>query len=473
MLTPDDLHNYQREAVHKVLDHEHAMLWMDMGLGKTIVCLTAVVSWVNRGMTSGVLVVAPKRICQSVWRQEAQQWTHTKGLKFSSMLGNEAARQRGLFTRSHIYLINYDNLEWLHDEILSRFVNRGVPLPFDTVIYDEVSRLKNARIRQGTNRGRAMVKLLPYFRRRVGLTGTPASNGLLDLFGQFLVVDGGDRLGVSHDAYKRRYFRQADFNGYRFEPMPGSQSAIRDAVSDITLSMRNDDYLELPPYIFQDILVDLPPKARKAYDAMEKSMMLEFETGHELDIFNAASLTNRCLQIANGACYLNPSEPEWEAFHKVKLGALEEVIEESAGKPVLVLYQFQHDAQRIMKTFKQARRIASCTPEDEFNDIVRQWNRGELPILIGHPASIGHGLNIQEGGNTIVWFGLTWSLDHYDQANARLRRQGQTQPVVVHRILAKDTLDSAVSDALQRKASDETGIRNAIERYKALENRAG
>lgn len=469
MLTPENLHPYQNFATSHIIEQPHSMLWLEMGLGKTISTLSAIVELQNRLEIWGTLVVAPLRVCQSVWRQEARKWSHTQHLTFSLITGTKRDRQRALFTKADVYLINYDNLEWLTVELEARWLSKGRYLPFNMVVWDEVSKLKNTRIRQGVNRGKAALKILPYIHRRVGLTGTPASNGLLDLFGQYLVVDGGERLGSSFEKYKEAYFYQADWNGYRFNPFPGADEKIQGKIGDITITMKNDDYLDLPPFVFNEIELEMPSALQKRYKAMEKEFFLEFDSGHQLGIENEASLTNRCLQFASGACYMQPGAPEWEEIHKLKIEALEDVVEEAAGSPILVLYQFIHDAHRIKKKFKDAVLFHSTLPEDEFNDIVGRWNRGEIRLLVGHPASIGHGLNIQAGSNTLVWFGLNWSLDLYDQANARLRRQGQTKPVIVNRIIMKHTMDEAQRLALQMKAEEESGIRDAIARYRAEE----
>lgn len=433
----------------------------------TVSTLTALVERKGQMRNWGTLIVAPLRVCQQVWRQEAQKWSHVKGrLTFSLLTGPKEERQRALFTRADVYLINYEGLPWLLSELEHRWLRHGLYLPFNAVIWDEVSKMKNTRMRQGVERGKSAIKILPYCHSAGGLTGTPASNGLLDLFGQYLVVDRGARLGTSFEAYQNRFFYQSDRNGYKYQLLPGGEQAVRDLIGDITISMAADDYLQLPPYVFNDVELELPPKHVKAYKQMEKEFLLAFESGKELEIFNEASLSNRCLQFANGACYTAPGSPHWEMLHDVKLEALADVIEEAAGKPVLVAYQFQHDAQRILKRFPFAVQIGAHIREAEFNTLCNRWNAGQIPLLIGHPASIGHGLNIQAGSNMAVWFGLTWSLDLYDQLNARLRRQGQTADrVLITRLLVKGTLDEAVRLALASKAASEGDMRAAVKQY--------
>ena len=432
----------------------------------TVSTLTAIVRLFDQLAIRGVLVVGPKRVVESVWRQEAGLWAHTRGLTFSLITGTPDERLRALYTRSHVYLINYENLPWLWDTLVDRFLRHGRYPPFDMVVWDEVSKLKHARTRQGTARGRVALALQPYMTRRVGLTGTPASNGKLDLFGQYLVVDGGQRLGTSFSEFRKNYFYPEDFNQYRWRILPGADELITERIADITISLRNEDYLDLPPFVTHDIWLDLPGKLQARYQDMERKMFLEFDSGHVLDIENSASLSNRCLQFANGACYVAPGEPAWENIHDIKLEALEDLVEEAAGEPLLVAYQFQHDAQKILKRFPFARMIKSDMPEKEFLETVDLWNRGELPMLIGHPDSIGHGINIQAGGSKLVWYGLTWRLDLYDQMVGRLRRQGQTKPGFIYRLLVRNTLDEVVKMALEMKAADEYGLRKAVEAYR-------
>lgn len=468
LLTYSDFHQYQNIAFWHIVNHAQAMLFQDMGLGKTIEVLSAIDHRIDAAQITGVLVVAPKRVCETVWRQEAQKWAHTRWLKFSMILGDEGKRRRALMTPANIYLVNYENLVWLHEEITGRYLNRGKPPPFNMLVLDEISRMKGTRVKQGVKRGLAMLSLLPYFPYRIGLTGTPAGNGLLDLFGQYLCIDSGQRLGTSFDRYQKTYFYREDRNGYRWRVLPTYDQKIRDQIADITLSMKNDDYLDLPPFVFNDVWVDLPPKQRRAYDAIEHDMIVELESGNQVEIFNASSLTNRCLQYSGGAIFTTPGEPEFEIIHKQKLDALADIVEEAAGQQVLVAYQFRHEAERILKDprFKGFKWFSSKLSATEANQLIDDWVAGRLPGIIGHAQSIGHGIDrLQEGGHIVAWFGLPWSWDYFSQLNARLRRQGQSQPVIVHRIMTRDTLDCAVADALLRKESDETSIRRLIMDY--------
>jgi len=442
------------------------MLHQSMGLGKTIATLTAISDLFNTLSIKSVLIVAPLRVCQTVWRQEASKWSHTKWMRFSLIHGNPDKRRRAIRRQANIYLINFENLPWLQEYMDTVFLKNGRYLPFDMVVYDEISKLKNARTRQGTNRGRSAIKMLPFVRRRVGLTGTPASNGLLDLFGQYLVVDGGQRLGTSFESYRTQYFYQTDRQGYRYAPFDKSPERIANVIGDITVSMSAEDYLDMPDLITNDIMLNLPDELREAYDAIEREMIVNLQSGAQVEVFNQASLVNRTLQYANGAIYTEAGGRAWEQIHDIKLDALEEVVEESAGQPILVAFEFRHDAYKIMKRFKDAVWFSSDLSEKEAVKAIEDFREGRLKMLIGHPASMGHGLDrLQQAGHTVVWYGLNWSLDLYDQTIARLWRQGQEQPVMVHRLIMDDTTDLVVRDALAKKSSDETSIKNAILDY--------
>lgn len=467
-LTYSDFHHYQQVAFWHTVNNDQSMLFQDMGLGKTIEVLSAIDHRMNAMQCTGALVLAPKRVCQTVWRQEAAKWAHTRWFKFSAILGDEGARRRALMTPANIYLMNYENLPWLYEEISGRYLNRGHYPPFNMLVLDEISRMKGTRTRQGVKRGTSLLKLLPYFPYRVGLTGTPAGNGLLDLFGQYLCIDSGARLGTSFSRYQKQHFYPEDRNGYRWRILPTHDQQIRDKIADITISMKNDDYLELPEYVFNDVWVDLPPKNRRAYDAIEYDMVVQLESGGQVEIFNAASLSNRCLQYSGGGIFTTPGEPQFETLHKAKLDALADIVEEAAGSQVLVAYQFRHEAERILADprFKGFKWFSSKLNENEANQMINDWVGGRLPGIIGHAQSIGHGIDrLQQGGHIVAWFGLPWSWDYYNQLNARLRRQGQSEPVIVHRIMTRDTLDCAVSEALLRKESDEGSIRQLIMEY--------
>jgi SNF2 family DNA or RNA helicase len=325
------------------------------------------------------------------------------------------------------------------------------------LVLDEVTKMKDA----GSKRHHALRKILPYLPYRLGLTGTPAANGYLDLFGQYLAIDSGDRLGTSLTDYKRTYFTQG-FMAYQLDLKPFADEDIQQKIKDITLQMDAKDYLELPEVIFNDIYVDLPAKARKIYAELERDLFMELDNGIEIEVHSNAALSNKCLQAASGCVYDEEGLPH--EIHKVKLEALDDVYEEAAGQPLLVLVQFKFDIDRIMKRYPDAVFFggSKCDPVD----IVRRWDAGQIRMLVGHPASMGHGLNLQYGGHIGVWFGMNWSLDLVLQANARLDRQGQKLPVIFHRILTRDTLDMMQLDALENKAVTQTGLRQALKRYR-------
>lgn len=460
------LHAYQVRAVKFCLKALNAALWLDMGLGKTAIILHVIQALIDRVDCHGVLILAPKRVCQAVWRQEAAEWEYTKGLSFSLVQGTAAQRMAALRKPAQIYLVNYENIPWLVDQYIHYWIQRGKGLPVSMLVMDEVSRLKSTRERQGGLRGRRLLEILPYFQHRYGLTGTPASNGYMDLFGQYLCIDGGARLGRSFSSYQQEYFHQMDRNGYVFAPYADSPEKISGLIGDITISMKNADYLKLPPVKTNNIYVTLPVKNRKQYEDMEKKFFLSLDSGETVDIASEASLVNRCLQYAGGAVFLHPGEPEFEKVHEQKMHALEEVMEEAAGAPVLLAYQFRHEAHRIMQKYPKAKWVNSSVSEKAMLKIGEDWDAGKIPLLIGHPWSIGHGLNLQKGSNILVWYGLNWSQDAYSQTVARLVRQGQTRPVIIHRIITRDTMDEVQRDVLVKKEQAELSLRGAVQAYR-------
>lgn len=438
-------------------------MWLDMGLGKTGISLTNIVERQNLVQVYGTLVVAPLRVIQTVWRQEAAQWEHTRHLRFSLIHGTPDERIRAYRMPADVYLVNYEGLRWLCGQLIHTYLSRGKHLPFNQVIFDEVSKLKDP----ATHRHSAIRDILPFLPYRLGLTGTPAANGYLDLFGQYLAVDSGARLGTSKSQFTERFFHQSGWGqGSKYEVDVGAEKRIEGIIGDITIQMSAEDYLDMPPIKFNDIWVDLPPKARARYERLERDMFMELDSGAEVEVFNAASLVNKCLQAANGAAYVETGGP-WDWLHDAKLEALGDIIEESAGKPLLLSYSFRHDAERIQKHFPGVNPINSKLGDAKINQLVEQWNLGKVPILMGHPASMGHGLNLQKGSDTIVMFGLPWSLEQYEQVINRiaggLRRQ---RPIMVHRILARDTTDDAVRQALEAKATTQTGLKMALNEYR-------
>ena len=487
MLEPSDLHPYQQRCVKHQLEHQHSMLWLSMGLGKTAVTLTTIVERMRRGSVKRTLIVGPLRVVQSVWRAEARKWSHTRHLTFSLIAGSASKREVALFQNADVFLINYENLNWFCTQMGHHYITGKMPWPFQMVVFDEVSRMKNStslRVAGGVRdrkdkhgvhhsvRVPGWRSMLPYFPYTTGLTGTPASNGYLDLHGQYLVIDGGKRLGTRITHYRANYFHQS-YDGWGYDPTPEGVKMIQTQIADITVEMSAEDYLTMPPVTTVDIHVDLPAKARKAYGEMESVLFTELDSGQDLEVFSAAAVSNKLLQISNGGPYLEPGEPAFAPLHDAKLEALEDVLEEAAGQPVLCSYSYRADAERIMKKFRRYHPVnLTAAPASHTSGIIERWQAGNIRLLIGHPASMGHGIDgLQTSGSIVVWFGLNWSLELYEQMNGRIYRQGQTKPVQIIRILARDTLDEAVSDALASKDSDQSGLRAAINRYRVKDLR--
>lgn len=463
MLTPDLLHDYQKKAVNFQCTHPNSMLWLDMGLGKTVITLTSVAHLINTGFLRGVVIVAPIRVVRLVWRQEAAKWENTKNLRFSMVTGTRDQRTRALLRPADVYLINYDCLGWLAETLQTYFVKKDKPLPFNGVVWDEISKCKNS----ATNRVKAVKKILDKFDWTTGLTGTPASNGYKDLHGQFLVVDKGQRLGVSKTAFRTRFYRKV--GPYKEVAYEDTEDTIKKLIGDITLEMSAEDYNPLPDLIVNNIEIEMPDDLRTKYEKMEREFFLQLDSGKEVEMFNQASLTNKCLQFSNGAMYPVAGMPLWEPIHDLKLDALEEIIDEAQGSPVLCSYAYRSDAARIMEKFKHLDPInlTDCKSESALLNAMHRWKTNDCALMIGHPASMGHGIDgLQKNGHILVWFGLNWSLDLYEQMNARVRRQGQGVPVICHRIMCQDTLDQAQALALDEKATTQQGLRNAVKQYR-------
>lgn len=468
MLTPklrtaDMLFDYQKKVVNHQCTHPHSMIWLDLGLGKTVITLTSIAHLIKTGFLRGVVIVAPIRVIRLVWRQEAAKWQNTKHLTFSMVMGNKDQRTRALLQPADIYLTNYENLGWLADTLQTYFVKKSRPLPFNGIVWDEISKMKNS----ATVRVKSVKKILDHFDWTTGLTGTPASNGYGDLHGQFLVVDKGERLGVSKTAFRTRFYRKV--GPYKEVPYPDTEDTIKRLIGDITIEMSAEDYNPLPDLLMNNVEIEMPEDLRAQYDMMEREFFLQLDSGKEVEVFNQASLTNKCLQFSNGSIYPVAGMPMWEPIHSLKLDALEEILDEAQGSPILCSYAYRSDAARIMERFKPLDPInlTECKSDTSLNDAMRRWKRGDCPLMIGHSASIGFGLDgLQDSGHILVWFGLTWSLDLYEQFNARVRRQGQGAPVICHRILMLDTLDQAQVMALDEKAQTQAGLRNAIKQYR-------
>jgi SNF2 family DNA or RNA helicase len=467
MLTPDLLHGYQQKAVNFQCSHPSSMLWLDMGLGKTAITLTSIAHLLTSGFLNAVVIVAPIRVCRLVWRQEAQKWTHTKHLRFSMLTGTKDQRTRALLRPADVYLINHENLGWLASTLHTYYISKGKPLPFNGLVWDEISKMKNS----STERVKSIKKVLDHFHWITGLTGTPASNGYQDLHGQYLVVDRGARLGTSKTKFMTEWYRKPDAAGRKVIPYKDTEDRIKQLIGDITLEMSAEDYNPLPDLMVNDIEVELPDELRARYDQMERDFFIRLDSGKEKEMFNQASLTNACLQFSNGAVYPIPGMPLWEPLHDLKLDALEELLEESAGQQILCAYAYRSDAERIMRRFAELDPInlTECKSETSLRDAMARWASGTCRLMIGHPASMGHGIDgLQKRGHIVVWYGLTWSLDLYDQMNARLRRQGQGAPVICHRILMRETMDQAQMIALRDKATTQDSLRKAVKEYRAM-----
>lgn len=475
LLGPSDLFSYQRVAIDHVLANQNAMLWVDMGLGKTVVALTAISDLIDRGEIGGALVVAPKRIVQMVWRQEAQKWSHLNWLRFSLIQGDQDARLAALRKRADIYLVNPENLVWLATQIRHQWLSRGKYPPFQMLVVDEITRMKNASSKRmqawcGSGINRACGKtpaVNAFFSRRIGLTGEPAANGYSDLFGQYLVVDGGKRLGTSSEAFKSAFLQQSGYQAGKWICTKTGKEQVHKRIHDITLEQSAVEHLDMPPMRSEIVWVDLPPTVRKKYDDLERDLFVRLDSGADLEVQNEGSLLNKLAQVASGAAYLTVGGP-WEEIHKEKLLALESVLEEAGGRPVLLGYTYVHEAARIAATIPDARFLSSSLSETKIQKTVEEWEADRIPLLCGHPASMGHGLNLQgSSSRAVVWFSLPWSLELYNQMNGRMfgghRRQGSS---AIYHILAKDTVDEAIWAAIQQKRTDQDGLKQAVSSYR-------
>lgn len=465
MRTLSDLHAYQKKAVNFQCSLPETALWVSMGLGKTVITLTSIKHLQASGYLRGVIIVAPIRVCRLVWRQEALKWSHTADMKFSVVLGTKDQRARALMSPADVHLINYENLQWLSEALHTYYISKGRELPWNGIVFDEISKMKNS----STHRVGALTKILPAFPWRTGLTGTPAANGYKDLHGQYLVLDGGQRLGEKKTQFMNRWYYKPARDARKEIPVKWAEDEIKKLIGDMTLEMSAEDYNPLPDMVVNDVEVELPDDVRAKYEQMERDYFFTLDSGTDVELFNAASLTNKCLQFANGAVYPVPGMPLWEPVHDVKLDALDEIIDESNGQQILCSYAYRSDAERIMKRFADLSPInlTECKSESALSNAMHRWIAGDCRLMIGHPASMGHGVDgLQSAGHTLVWFGLNWSLDLYEQFNARIRRQGQGVPVICHRILCRDTLDQAQAMALNDKATTQDGLRKAIKSYR-------
>jgi SNF2 family DNA or RNA helicase len=436
-------HNYQAYSTDFIINHKAAGLFLEQGLGKTVITLTAI--WIllyDYFDATKVLVIAPLRVARDTWSRECEKWEHLRGLSISKVVGSERERKMALYQKADIYVINRENVEWLI---------KNKEWDFDTVIIDELSSFKSP----SSKRFRALKKVRHKIKRIVGLTGTPAPNGLLDIWSQIYLLDGGERLGRTYSGYRSRYFHPQKYvNGgipTDYQINEDAEEKIYERISDICISMKALEYLKMPECIFNKVPIELDEKEMKLYRQLERDLLLPLDDS-EVDAANAAVLSNKLLQMAGGAVY--DEFGDVKTIHDKKLDALEDLIEAANGKPVLVYYGFKHERDRIKNRFDVG--------EINTSEDIAKWNGGEMQIALCHPASTGHGLNLQDGGCTIIWFSMTWSLELYQQANARLWRQGQKQTVVIHHIIAKNTIDERVMVALENKDTSQAALIEAV-----------
>lgn len=437
-------HNYQNYAKNFILAHKVSALFLDCGLGKTITTLTAINELMYDSFEiSKVLIIAPLRVAQSTWKEEIEKWDHLNLLRYSIAVGDEKERLKALKQNSDIYIINRENVDWL-------VTKSRIDINFDMLIIDELSSFKS----HTSKRFKSLLKIRPYFERVVGLTGTPSSNGLMDLWAEFRVLDLGERLGRYITHYRNEYFLPDKRNGaviFSYKPQPNAEERIYRRLADMTISMKSTEYLKMPELILNELEINLDEEDQIKYKKFKKEMVMTIQE-KEIDAINAASLSNKLIQLANGSIY--DEDKKFYEVHNKKLDKLEEIIESANGKPVLVAYWFKADKERIEKRFK-VREIKTA-------DDIKQWNKGMIDLALIHPASAGHGLNLQSGGSTLVWFSLTWSLELYQQTNARLYRQGQKDTVVIHHLITKNTIDEDIMKSLKRKDKTQESLMKAV-----------
>lgn len=439
-------HAYQQYMIDEIVKRKHVGAFLEMGLGKTVITLTAVTRLLDDFYVDKVLVIAPLRVAQAVWAQEAQKWDHTKHLRVSKILGSHSERVAAAEADADVYLINRENVSWLVSEYgLKKW-------KWDMVVIDELSSFKNG----SSNRFRALRRVLPHAQRVVGLTGTPAPNGLIDLWSQIYLLDQGEALGRTATSYRDAFFTPKQRSGYvvyNWQLKPGAEEEIHRRLQSVCVSMRACDHLQMPDLVMHEVPVVLEDTAAVYYRDMERDYLVKLAE-EEITAANAAVVAGKLMQMTGGACYTEGGR--YEEMSKAKLDALEEIVESAQGKPVLVYYQYQHELPRLMKRFPKARQLRTDA------DVVL-WNEGKVPIMLAHPASAGHGLNLQHGGHIMVWYSLTWNLEHYQQANARLWRQGQREPVIVHHLIAKGTVDERVMRVLHGKARLQDELMAAVD----------
>lgn len=452
MLKKEQLHDYQVKAVDMIVNNFNCGLFLDMGLGKTVSTLTAIKQLKDWAFIDKVLIIAPKKVAQVTWKDEINNWEHLKGLRISVIDGTPAQRRAAMMADADIYTVSRDNVVWLVVE------HGGVKLPYDMVVIDELSSFKN----YASKRFKALRRVRKFIPRVVGLTGTPAPNGLIDLWAQMFLIDEGKRLGKTITGYRDRFFTAGRRNGdivYQWDlksPAEETEQKISDLIKDICISMSAEDYLKMPDKLMYYDRVKLSNKDFKAYKTFEREQVLEFiESGETITAASAAALSNKLQQFANGAMY--GADRKVLQLHDEKVEKLKELVEAANGQPVLVAYSFKHDLDKIMEALKEYKPVKLEKPEQ-----VADWNAGKINVLVTHPASAGHGLNLQKGGHIMIWYGLTWALELYQQFNARLYRQGQKKPVSIHHIIATDTVDEKIIKSLDGKDTTQRSLMDAI-----------
>lgn len=452
MLKKEQLHDYQVKAVDMIVNNFNCGLFLDCGLGKTVSTLTAIQELREIGFIDKVLIIAPKKVAQVTWKDEINNWEHLKGLRISVIDGTAAQRQAAMMADADIYTVSRDNVVWLVVE------HGGVKLPYDMVVIDEISSFKN----YASKRFKALRRVRKFIPRVVGLTGTPAPNGLIDLWAQMFLIDEGKRLGKTITSYRDRFFTAGRRNGdivYQWDlksPAEETEQKISDLIKDICISMSAEDYLKMPDKLMYYDRVKLSDKDFKAYKTFEREQVLEFiESGETITAASAAALSNKLQQFANGAMY--DADRKVLQLHDEKIEKLKELVEAANGQPVLIAYTFKHDLDNIMEALKEYKPVKLEKPEQ-----IADWNAGKINVLVTHPASAGHGLNLQKGGHIMIWYGLTWALELYQQFNARLYRQGQKKPVSIHHIIATDTVDEKIIKSLDGKDTTQRSLMDAI-----------
>ena len=452
MLRRDNLHDYQVRGVQHIIENDCAALFLDCGMGKSATTLTAIKELIDGCVISNVLIIAPKRVAEVTWKDEIANWEHLKGLTISVIAGTANQRRMAMQADADIYTVSRDNIVWLVQEY------GGMRLPYDMIVIDELTSFKN----HASKRFKALRKVRKFIHRVIGLTGTPSPNGLIDLWAQMYLIDEGKRLGKSIGRYRDEFFTAGSRNGdviYSYipkSPAEETEQKISNRISDICLSMKAEDYLKMPDKVPIYDYVELPPKAMEAYRTFEREQVLELiNSGEPLTAATAAALGNKLQQMAGGQVY--DSDRKVIDVHDEKIEKLKEIVEASNGEPVLVAYAFKHEQARIMEALKEFKPRKLETARD-----IADWNEGKAPLMVAHPASVGHGINIQKGGHILVWFGNTWSLELYQQFNARLYRQGQMKPVMIHHIVTKGTVDEKIIRSLGGKKDTQDGLMNCI-----------